>query len=129
MKKSNSKRFTSFTRFRRFTRHASFLVFHFWGFDLVAIDSALHSASGNLIHFFKNIDVVRRNAAKFKFSELSFVTYSCKIGKCWNQIFFYRKPTRKNRAGEMGYVKYWFWSYDYWSPPCFKPKYPKWCKK
>ena len=65
----------------------SFLVFHFWDLDLVPIYSAIHSASVNLIHFFLNVGVVRRNAAKFKFSEMSFVIFSCKTGKCWNQFF------------------------------------------
>ena len=53
-------------------------------------DPALNSVIGNLLHFFKNIEIVTRKAAKLEnpvnfFSEMAFVIYSCKTGKCWNQ--------------------------------------------
>ena len=35
--------------------HTSFLLFHFWDFKLVPIDSALNSSLGNLTHFFSKM--------------------------------------------------------------------------
>ena len=46
-------------------RNTKFWVFHFW--DLVPIDSALNSASGNLtVFFFKNVGLAPRKACKLE---------------------------------------------------------------
>ena len=79
---------------------------------LVPIDSALNSASGYLIHFFQKC---RRGTKK---SSQTWKSYSLKTGKCRNQIFFNMKLTR-NRVGEIGYFKFWFWPFDLWPRPVF----------
>ena len=86
--------------------HTSFLLFHFCYLKLVLIDSALNSVSGNLICliFFKNVGVVSRKAAKLEnpvkiSTETSYVIYSCKTGKCWNQNVF---------TNLQNFGKFWF---------------------
>ena len=47
--------------------HASFLLFHFWDFKLVPIDSALNSTLGNLTHlYFKSVSAVTKKVAKLE---------------------------------------------------------------
>ena len=46
--------------------HTSFFLFHFWDLKLVQIDSALNSASGNYLIFFKNVNVLQRKGVKFE---------------------------------------------------------------
>ena len=70
----------------------SFLVFHFWDLKLVPIDSALILYQVILRKILKNVGMVPRKPAKFEtpgynFSEMSFVIYSRKTGKYFNQIF------------------------------------------
>ena len=80
-------------------RHTSFFLFLFSDLKLVLVDSAFNSASGNLTQFFfKNVGAGPRKAAKLEnpgknFSEMSFVIYSRKTGKFWNQNFSDRKLT------------------------------------
>ena len=44
--------------------HTSLLVFCFWDFKLVSIESALNSTLGNLTYFLNNVGVLLRGAAK-----------------------------------------------------------------
>ena len=45
-------------------RHTGCLLFNFWDLNLVQIDSALNSASGNLTHVGKNVGAVPRKVPK-----------------------------------------------------------------
>ena len=68
-----------------------FWVFHFW--DLVPIDSALNSASGNLTKFFQKCKPCTKKSmqtwkSRSNLSETSFVIGSSKTGKCWKQNVF-----------------------------------------
>ena len=67
-------------------KHTSFLVFHFeiWNSAFDSIDSALNFAPGYLTHFFQKC---RRGTKKSSQTWKSFVTYSHKAGKYWNQFF------------------------------------------
>ena len=68
--------------------HTSFLVFHFWLFEVGANRFSIKFR----IKFLNNVGMVPRKPAKFenpgqKFSEMSFVIYSRKTEKYLNQTF------------------------------------------